>query len=85
MNLDLWECIPGRCITPGAEGVPTYGVRVQCRDGSVWEWPDVDVDRAVVCQLVERLQVAQPERCHYEDLVLDFIQRQAEYVPIKKS
>ena len=85
MKLDLWECIPGRCITPGAEGVPTYVVRVRCRDGSVWEWPDVDVDQGAVFRLVETLQTAQPERCHYEDLVLDFIQRQAEYLPIKNS
>lgn len=76
---EQWECIPGVSETPGAEGVPVYGVRVHCRDGSVWAWPDVDVDRAVVRRLVTILQSAQPERCHYADMVLDFIESRAEY------
>ncbi len=79
MEEEQWECIAGVSETPGAEGVPVYGVRVYCRDGSVWTWPDVDVDRAVVCRLVALLQSAQPERCHYAEMVLDYIESQAEY------
>lgn len=76
---DQWECVSGVCETPGAEGIAVYGVRVICPDDSTWTWPDVDVDRAVVNRLVATLQRAQPERCHYADMVLDFIQKQAEY------
>ncbi len=79
MELDQWECVPGVCETPGAEGLAVFGVRVTHPDGSVWTWPDVDVDRAAVCRLAAMLQETQPERCHYQELVLDFIQRQAEY------
>lgn len=78
MEEEQWECMPGVCETPGAEGVPVFGVRVHRRDGSVWSWPDVDPDRAVVCRLAALLQAAQPERCHYEELVLDFIQGAAD-------
>lgn len=74
MNEDKWELVPSVCATPGAEGVPVYGVRVRCRDGGEWVWPDVDVDPAVVHRLVARLQAAKPERCHYADLVADYIE-----------
>lgn len=74
MEEERWECISGVCETPGAEGIPVYGVRVCRGDGSVWEWPDVDNDRAVVCRLAERLQSAQPEACHYAEMVTDYIQ-----------
>ena len=77
MNEDEWELVQGVCATPGAEGVPVYGVRVRCRDGSAWVWSDVDVDPAVVRRLVARLQAAQPERCHYADLVADYIEETA--------
>lgn len=76
---EQWESLPGVCETPGAEGLTVYGVRVRRPDGSTWVWPDVDPDPVVVSRLVDILQAAQPERCHYEDVVLDFIQRQAEY------
>ena len=77
MSEQQWEQISGICHTPGAEGVPTYGVRVRCPDGSVWEWPDVDTDPAVAADLAALLQAAQPEPCHFEELVLDHIERQA--------
>lgn len=75
--MDIWELMNGVCTTPGAEGTPVYGVRVRCRDGSVWSWSDVDTDPAVVRRLVERLQAAQPERCHYAELVTDYIEEVA--------
>ena len=74
---EQWECISGVCETPGAEGVPVYGVRVICPDGSTWTWPDVDVDRRVVQRLARRLQAIQPSPCHFRDLVLDYIEEQA--------
>lgn len=76
-----WEQIQGVCGTPGAEGVTVYGVRVRYADGEVWEWPDVDVDPAVTSRLVARLQAAQPARCHAADMVMDFIEEQAEPIP----
>ena len=69
--------IQGVCVTPGAEGLSVYGVRVRCQDGGTWCWSDVDIDPAVVRRLVERLQAAQPERCHYADMVADYIQEVA--------
>ena len=72
-----WQLTRGVCGTPGAEGIPTYGVRVRCPDGRVWAWPDVDVDPAVADRLVARLQEIQPEPCHFAELVLDFIEEQA--------
>lgn len=77
MEEDVWQVVQGVCTTPGAEGIAVYGVRVQCRDGYVWAWPDVDTDRAVVSRLAERLQTAQPERCHYAAMVTDFIEEVA--------
>lgn len=74
MKEELWECVSGICQTPGAEGLPVFGVRVCRRDGSTWAWPDVDVERAAVERLAALLQAAQPERCHYEEMVLDFIE-----------
>jgi len=74
---EQWELIQSTCTTPGAEGLPVYGVRVRCRDGRVWTWSDVDVDAAVVRRLVARLQRAQPERCHYAELVTDYIEEVA--------
>ena len=77
MEVDNWELIDGVCATPGAEEIPVYGVAVRCRDGSEWTWPDVDTDRAVVSRLVARLQAAQPERCHYTEMVVDYIEEVA--------
>ncbi len=74
---DEWALVQGVCATQGAEGVPVYGVAVRCRDGSEWTWPDVDTDRAVVSCLVARLQAAQPERCHYTEMVVDYIEEVA--------
>ncbi len=73
MTEEEWRLVRGVCATPGAEGVPVYGVAVCRRDGGTWCWPDVDTDRAVVSRLVERLQTAQPEPCHYAEMVLDYI------------
>lgn len=73
MKQQEWEIIESVCTTPGAEGVPVYGVVVHDGDGYRWTWPDVDVDRAVVSRLVMRLQSLQPERCHFEAMVLDYI------------
>lgn len=73
-----WTLVKSTCATPGAEGIPVYGVAVRRRDGGRWSWADVDTDPAVVRRLVARLQAAQPERCHYEELVLDFIQETAD-------
>lgn len=77
MERQEWVITEGLCGTPGAEGIPTYGVAVRHGDGTVWAWPDVDVDRAVVCRLAARLQAAQPARCHYEELVLDYLEEVA--------
>ena len=77
MEEDIWEIVQSICTTPGAEGVPVYGVRVRCRDGGTWHWPDVDTDPVVTSRLVKRLQETQPERCHYAELVEDYIQEMA--------
>ncbi|MBR5524265.1 MAG: hypothetical protein IKU51_03245 [Clostridia bacterium] len=69
-----WVVFDGVCTTPGAEGVPVYGVA--CFDDG-WCWPDVDTDRAVAERLVQRLNRTQPEPCHYADMVLDFIEQEA--------
>ncbi len=72
-----WELTAGVCETPGAERVLVYGVRC-CREGAVcWIWSDVDVDRERVIQLIDRLNRAQPEPCHYGDIVRDFIEQEA--------
>ena len=75
--MQLWSVVEGECETQGAEGVPTYGVQVTLSDGGGWSWADVDVDASVVAELVRRLQAAQPDRCHFEDLVRDFIEEKA--------
>ena len=75
--MQLWRVTEGIIQTDGAEGYPTYGVAVTLPDGGVWAWSDVDVDRAAVEALVRRLQTAQPEACHFEDMVLDFIEEMA--------
>ncbi len=72
-----WQTVRGVCRTPGAEGWPVYGVRVRCPDGAVWCWPDVDTDESRVRRLAARLQAAQPHPCHFEELVLDFIEETA--------
>ena len=79
MGLDrqMWEIVESVSETPGAEGFPVFGVRATFPDGSRWEWPDVDTERRVAERLACRLQRAQPERCHFTELVLDFIQEVA--------
>ncbi len=72
-----WSVIEGECETEGAVGYPVYGVQVTQSDGTVWTWADVDTDPAVVGVLACRLQAAQPETCHFEDLVRDFIEEMA--------
>lgn len=71
-----WERIRGICMTVGAQEEPTYGVRLTAGD-IVWEWADVDVDPAVVDELLSRLRENQPEICHLEDIVRDFIEETA--------
>lgn len=74
MGVQEWSVIEGECQTNGAEGYPVYGVAVALPDGGAWSWADVDVDRSTVQWLADRLQAMQPERCLFEDLVLDFIE-----------
>lgn len=73
-----WEVTQSVCGTPGAEDVTVYGVRVRCTDGITWEWPDVDVDQTAAARLAARLQVIQPARCHWVEMVLDFIEERAD-------
>lgn len=72
-----WSVMEGWCATAGAEGYPVYGVAVRMPDGSTWSWADVDTDRSAAQRLAERMQCAQPEPCHFRDLVLDFIEEMA--------
>lgn len=76
--MQQWRVTVGVSRSEGAEGYPVYGVQVTLSDGTVWGWPDVDVDRAVAERLVGRLQAAQPAVCHFRDLVLDYIQEMGE-------
>ena len=76
MEQQIWMITSGVCTTPGAEGVPTYGVRVTY-PGGAWAWADVDTDIAVVQVLADRLNRLQPEPCHFADMVLDFIEEYA--------
>ena len=78
--MQIWRVTQGVCRTHGAEGYPVYGVEVTLADGSVWAWEDVDVDRAAAERLACRLQHLQPAPCHFVDLVLDFIEEQAQKV-----
>lgn len=75
--MQQWRVIEGICETDGASGCPTYGVAVTLPDGGEWAWADVDVDPSAVQVLCRRLQAAQPERCHFQDMVLDFIEEMA--------
>ena len=75
--MQLWSVIEGKCETQGAEGYPVFGVRVTLPDGGGWVWADVDVNPAVAEMLAARLQAIQPAPCHFEDLVLDFIEEMA--------
>ena len=76
MALQNWIVISGVCSTPGAEGVPTYGVQMTC-NGLAWTWADVDVDPSMVQLLADRLNRLQPDPCHFTDMVLDFIEERA--------
>lgn len=78
--MQYWEITIGESETDGAVGYPVFGVRVTLEDGGVWAWPDVDTDRAVVAELVRRLQITQPQTCHFRDVVLDYIEEQAQKV-----
>lgn len=77
MRMQLWSVIEGECKTQGAEGYPAFGVQAVLPNGKVWLWADVDVDRAVAEMLARRLQALQPEECHFEELILDFIEEMA--------
>ena len=71
--MQCWQRIESVCAGDGAEGFPTFGVQVTTPDGTVWQWADVDPDPAVTDRLVARLQAVQPEPCHWQEMVLDFI------------
>lgn len=75
--MQQWRVTQGYCRTEGAEDCPTYGVAVTLSDNTGWAWADVDVDRAVAQALAARLQRLQPAPCHFEALVLDFIEETA--------
>lgn len=75
--MQQWTVTDGVSSSEGAEGYPVYGVQVTLPDGTVWGWPDVDVDRAVAQGLACRLQALQPEACHFRELVLDYIEEMA--------
>ena len=78
--MQQWSVIEGVCETEGAEGYPVYGVQVTLTDGTCWSWADVDVDSAVATALATRLQTLQPAPCHFEDMVRDYIEEQAQKV-----
>ena len=78
--MQIWRVTQDVCRTDGAEGYPVYGVQVALPDGTVWAWADVDTDPAVAGRLIRRLQDLQPSPCHFADLVLDFIEEQAQKV-----
>ena len=69
-----WIVIEGVCVTPGAEGVSVFGV---AHRGCGWCWSDVDTDRAAAERLAERLNRAQPELCHFAEMVMDFVEEEA--------
>lgn len=75
--MQQWTVVDSMCQSDGAEGYPVYGVQVTLPDGRVWVWADVDVDRAVAEALARRLQALQPSFCHFQDLVLDYIEEMA--------
>ncbi len=70
-----WECIGSQCTADGACGETVYGVRLVTSEG-VWEWSDVSSSAAQVECLLDRLRREQPEICHLEDIVRDFIVEQ---------
>ena len=76
MAAQIWTVVAGTCGTHGAEGIPTYGVQVTYAD-CTWTWADVDLDPAVAQRLTDRLNRVQPEPCHFEEIVLDFIEESA--------
>ena len=78
--MQCWTVTEGVCESDGAQGHPVYGVRATLDDGTVWSWADVDTDPAVAALLAQRLQFWQPAACHLRDLVLDFIEEQAQKV-----
>lgn len=78
--MQMWRVTQGVCRTDGAEGCPVYGVQVALPDGTVWSFADVDTDRFAAERLACRLQSLQPSPCHFADLVLDFIEEQAQKV-----
>ena len=72
-----YELIEGRCVTPGAEGHRTYGVRASGPQGEEF-WPDVADSVQAVKILLGRLRREQPERCHLPDIIVDYIGELAE-------
>ena len=68
-----WEVVEGRCEADGADGVTVYGVRARQADRVEWTFEDVDTDRRRAEQLAARLQDAQPEPCHWQELAEDWV------------
>lgn len=62
----------GTCQTPGAPPKPVYGLQVES-DSHHWCWQDLDVDRQRVETLAHRLEEMNPEPCHLEDIIRDFV------------
>ncbi len=68
-----WERIAGVCETPGGEGAPVWGVQVRWGEMVPWVYPDVSTQATEAQELAERLQRAQPEPCHWQDIVEEYI------------
>lgn len=71
-----WELCTGVCETDGADPVTVYGVRARC-GAWTWEFADVDVSAPAVETLLARLRQMQPEPCHCEEIVRDYIEELA--------
>ena len=78
--MQIWRVTQDVCRTDGAEGCPVFGVQVTLPDGTVWSFADVDTDCEMAQCLAHRMQHLQPSPCHFADLVLDFIEEQAQKV-----
>ncbi|MBE6778499.1 MAG: hypothetical protein E7541_03845 [Ruminococcaceae bacterium] len=68
-----WKRIRSVCATDGAQGKKVYGVQVVCGE-IVWRFEDVDASARRVERLVALLNEEQPEPCHWEAIVEDYIE-----------
>lgn len=67
-----WQVIVGACQTHGGEGIRVYGVAVKCGDGTRRAWTDVADSYEAAQRLAQRLQQAQAEPCHWDEIVEDY-------------